>query len=49
MTFSLDALNLLNWTPPTERDTRLETPTADFVREIVSPRILRVGARIELR
>jgi hypothetical protein len=49
VTFSLDALNLLNWTPPTERDTRLETPTADFVREIVSPRVLRVGARIQLR
>jgi hypothetical protein len=49
VTFSLDALNVLNWTPATERDTRLETPTANFVREIVSPRILRVGARIELR
>jgi hypothetical protein len=49
VTFSLDALNVLNWTPATERDTALETPTANFVREIVAPRILRVGARIELR
>ena len=46
---SLDVLNLLNATPPLERDTRLETPTADFVREIVAPRVFRVAVRVELR
>jgi hypothetical protein len=49
VTVSLDALNVLNFTPPVERDTRLGTPTADFVREIVAPRVLRVGVRVELR
>jgi hypothetical protein len=49
VTVSLDALNVFNFTPPIERMTQLETPTADFVREIVAPRILRVGLRLELR
>jgi hypothetical protein len=39
----------LNRTPPLERATRLETATADFVREIVAPRVFRVGVRVEFR
>ncbi len=49
VTVSLDALNVLNRTPPLERATRLETATADFVREIVAPRVFRVGVRVEFR
>ena len=49
VTVSLDALNVLNRTPPLERSTRLETATTDFVREIVAPRVFRVGVRVEFR
>jgi hypothetical protein len=49
VTVALDALNVFNLTPPTERTAQLEIQTADFVREIVAPRVLRVGVRIELR
>jgi outer membrane receptor protein involved in Fe transport len=49
VTISLDALNILNRTPPVERSTRLETATTDFVREIVAPRVFRVGVRVEFR
>jgi hypothetical protein len=47
LTLSVDALNLLSKTPALEREARLEIPTADFVREVVSPRTVRLGARIE--
>jgi len=49
VTLSADAFNLLNETPALQRGAQLETPTADFLREIVSPRILRLGVQIALR
>ncbi|HVR28308.1 MAG TPA: TonB-dependent receptor [Thermoanaerobaculia bacterium] len=49
LTLSADAFNLLNETPALARGAELDTPTADFVREIVSPRVLRMGARLRWR
>jgi Carboxypeptidase regulatory-like domain/TonB-dependent Receptor Plug Domain len=49
LTLSLDAFNLLNSTIALQRGSELEAPAADFVREIVSPRIVRLGLRIEFQ
>jgi len=48
VTLSLDAFNLLNETPAVERGLELATPGADFLREVVSPRIVRLGVRIRI-
>jgi hypothetical protein len=49
LTVSADAFNLLNATPALQRGGDLAAPTGDFLREVVSPRMVRVGIRVEWR
>jgi hypothetical protein len=46
VTLLLEGFNLLNKAYILQRQSRINSPTANQVREILSPRILRVGARL---
>ncbi len=49
MTFSLDAFNLLDEDFVLQRERRLNTSQADWLRESLSPRIYRLGVRLDWR
>jgi hypothetical protein len=49
MTLGVDCFNLLNNGSVIQRQHRLGRPNTDFVQEIVSPRIFRIGARFSFR
>jgi hypothetical protein len=49
VTFSLDAFNVMNDNTVLQRDRNQGITSANFVRETVSPRILRFGVRLNLR
>ena len=49
VTVGVDCFNMLNNGNVIQRQHRLNRPNTDFVQEIVSPRIFRVGARFSFR
>jgi hypothetical protein len=49
LTLGVDCFNLLNRSFVLQRNNRLAQSTSDNVREIVSPRVLRLGARLSFR
>jgi hypothetical protein len=49
LTLGVDVFNLFNEAYVLQRNQRLAQSTSDFVREIVSPRVLRFGARLSFR
>ncbi|HTQ80368.1 MAG TPA: hypothetical protein VMM92_10250, partial [Thermoanaerobaculia bacterium] len=48
-TLGVDCFNLLNTAQVEQRQHRLNTPTTNYVQEIISPRIFRIGARFSFR
>jgi hypothetical protein len=49
LTLGVDAFNLLNEAFVLQRQHRVDTVQRDYVREITSPRIFRIGARLSFR
>jgi len=49
LTLGVDCFNLLNQGYVLQRNHRQQQGTSNFVREIVSPRVLRLGARLSFR
>jgi len=49
LTLGVDCFNVFNQAYVLQRQHRLNTGSADFVREITSPRIFRIGARVSFR
>jgi hypothetical protein len=49
MTLGVDVFNLFNEAHVLQRTVRQQTGGTDFVREITSPRIFRIGARFSFR
>jgi len=49
LTLGVDVFNLFNEAYVLQRNQRLAQTTSDFVREVVSPRVLRFGARLSFR
>jgi hypothetical protein len=49
LTLGVDVFNVLNEAYVLQRNHRLLQTTSDHVREIVSPRVFRVGARLSFR
>jgi hypothetical protein len=46
LSLSVDVFNLLNSSPVLQRQHELNLPTGDHVLEVMSPRVLRLGARL---
>ncbi|HEX4954909.1 MAG TPA: TonB-dependent receptor [Thermoanaerobaculia bacterium] len=49
LALSLDGFNLLNNNEVLQRETEVGAGVGDFVREVVSPRVFRLGARVSFR
>jgi hypothetical protein len=49
LTLSVDGFNLTNESTVLQRNTTIRGTSGDFVREIISPRVFRVGARVSFR
>jgi hypothetical protein len=49
LTLSVDGFNLTNESTVLQRNTTLRGASGDFVREVISPRVFRVGARVSFR
>ncbi|HEY0557131.1 MAG TPA: TonB-dependent receptor [Thermoanaerobaculia bacterium] len=49
LTLGVDCFNVFNQAYVLQRNHRLNTSSADYVREITSPRIFRIGARVSFR
>ncbi|HYE88942.1 MAG TPA: TonB-dependent receptor plug domain-containing protein, partial [Vicinamibacterales bacterium] len=48
LSIGLDVFNLLNASTPLQRQHELHLPVGDHVIEIISPRVLRIGARLRM-